>query len=165
MKKKTLGQAIMAVALVLLVACDESSLCLSGQNAIQSGLYSGVSGEAKDTTLTGVYLWGYDDREASDLPSLIDSARVQKMYMTTNIDRDSTVFILREHTIASDLRDTILFIYSRELNYVSGDCGFTYDLHIDTVIHTINFIDSVVVSYPSVLYNENLENVKIFIEP
>ncbi len=155
----------MAVALLLLVACDESSLCLSGQNAIQSGFYSGVSGEAKDTTLTGVYLWGYDDQMDSDMPLLIDSARVQKMYMPTNIERDSTVFILREHAVANDLKDTILFVYTRELNYVSGDCGFTYNLHIDTVIHTINIIDSIVVSYPSVLYNENLENVKIFIEP
>lgn len=165
MKIKLLGQAILASVIFFLVACDDSGLCLSGQNAIQAGLYSATSGEAKDTTLNGVYLWGYDDVTEMDLALLMDSARVGKMYMPTNIQRDSTMFILREKTVASDLKDTILFIYQRELNYVSGDCGFTYNLHLDTVIHTINIIDSVVISYPSVLYNENLENVKIFIEP
>ncbi|MBS2209791.1 hypothetical protein KEM09_00140 [Carboxylicivirga mesophila] len=165
MKIKPFGHVFLAATILLLVACDESSLCLSGQNAIQAGLYSGASGEAKDTTLNGVYLWGYDEINDANLPLLIDSARVQKMYMPTNIERDTTSFVFREQTIASDIVDTIMFVYTRELNYVSGDCGFTYNLHIDTVIHTINIIDSVVVSYPSVLYNENLENVKIFIEP
>lgn len=165
MKIKILGHAIFATIIFFLAACDDSSLCLSGQNAIQAGLYSATSGEAKDTTLNGVYLWGYDEVNEMDLALLIDSAKVGKMYMPANIERDSTMFILREKTVASDLKDTLLFIYQRELNYVSGDCGFTYDLHLDTVIHTINFIDSVVISYPSVLYNENLENVKIFIEP
>ncbi len=165
MKIKPIGLGILAVAVIFLIACDESSLCLSGQNAIQSGLYSGASGVEKDTTLNGFYLWGYDDLSDVDLPLLIDSASVKNMYMPTNLDRDSTVFILREKTVASDLTDTILFVYSRELNYVSGDCGFSYNLNLDTVIYSINFIDSVVISYPSVLYNENLENVKIFIEP
>ncbi len=165
MNIKLLGQVIAVAVAIFLVACDESSLCLSGQNSIQAGLYAASSGEAKDTTLSGIYLLGYDDINDTNLDILLDSARVSKMYMPTNIERDSTVFILREKAIASDLKDTLLFIYKRDLNYVSGDCGFSYNLELDTVIHTINFIDSVVISYSSVLYNENIENVKIFIEP
>ena len=165
MKIKQIGHVIVAVSILILASCEDSSLCLSGQNAIQSGLYSGVSGEAKDTTLSGIYMWGVELATLTDMPLLIDSANVSSMYMPTDIERDSTMMILREETIASDLQDTLLFIYTRELNYVNGECGFTYNLELDTVIHTINIIDSVVISYPSVKYNETIENVKIFIEP
>ncbi|WP_439183121.1 DUF6452 family protein [Carboxylicivirga taeanensis] len=164
MKKQPFGQIIMAAIILLFAACDESSLCLSGQSAIQAGLYAAANGEAKDTTLNGVYLWGYDEMGNNKDP-LIDSVTVSKMYMPVNLERDTTTFILRERTAASDLNDTLMLIYNRELNYVSGDCGFTYNLTLDTVIYSINLIDSVVINYPSVLYNENLENVKIFIEP
>lgn len=165
MKIKLSWLAIVVWSVIIFTSCDSSSLCLSGQHAIQSGLYSGISGEAKDTTLSGFYLWGIDPVTGENKDLLLDSARVSEMYMPTDIDRDSTRLIIREQTVASDLQDTLLFIYKRELNYVSGDCGFSYNLELDTVIHTINFIDSVVISYSSVLYNENLQNVQIFIEP
>lgn len=147
---------------IVLLACDNSALCLSGQSAIQAGLYSASTGEEKDTTLNGFYLWGLDNPNDS---ILIDSVSTNKMYMPTNINIDSTFFVVREKNTITDLNDTIKFYYSRELKYISGDCGFTYELNIDTAIHTNNFIDSIVISYPSVIYNENLENVKIFIEP
>ncbi len=161
---KILGQSFLAILMIVLVACESSSLCLSGQNAIQATLYSASSGVAKDTTLNGVYLWGLEMATNENMPLIADSASVSDMYLPTDIERDTTVMIIRELTVASDLQDTMMFIYERELNYVSGDCGFTYNLMLDTVITTLNMIDSVVIEYPSVKYNENLENVKIFIE-
>ncbi len=155
----------MAISIFALASCDSSSLCLSGQSAIQSGLYSATSGEAKDTTLSGIYLWGIDPITELDKGLLIDSADVSKMFLPTDINRDTSTFILREETVASDLYDTLMFVYERELNYVSGDCGFSYNLRLDTVIYTINLIDSVTIDLPTVIYNENLENVKIYIEP
>ncbi len=155
----------LSLLLILFCSCDESSLCLSGQSAIQVGLYSAASGQERDTTLSGVYLWGYDDRTQEDKALAIDSVRLSAMFMPTDINRDSTTLIFREKTVASDVSDTLLFIYQREREYISGDCGFTYNLTLDTVIHSFNLIDSVVISYPSVVYNENLENVKIYIEP
>ncbi|WP_430816702.1 DUF6452 family protein [Carboxylicivirga sp. RSCT41] len=165
MNTKLIGVLLVAFLGLYLVSCDESDLCLSGQNAIQSGLYSGASGVENDTTLTGIYLWGLEPGSAIAKELLIDSADVTSMYMPTDLHRDTTTFVLREKTVASDLQDTLVFIYERQLNYVSGDCGFSYDLELDTVISTFNVIDSVVISYSSVLYNETLENVKIYIEP
>ncbi|MCU4155955.1 hypothetical protein J1N10_08200 [Carboxylicivirga sp. A043] len=165
MKTKWIGLPLLVSLLVYMAACDESDLCLSGQNAIQAGLYSAASGEESDTTLTGVYLWGLEAGTEIAKEVLIDSANVSGMYIPTDLDRDTTSIVLREKTGPSDLRDTMVFVYERHLNYVSGECGFSYNLKLDTVLYTINLIDSIVISYPDVLYNETLENVKIYIEP
>ncbi|MCG8582201.1 MAG: DUF6452 family protein [Bacteroidales bacterium] len=166
MNTKLIGILLLALWGLVMTSCDESDLCLSGQNAIQTGLYSAASGVETDTTLTGIYLWGLEPGTGIEKELLYDSTRVSEpLYMPTDLHRDTSTFVLREKTIASDIQDTLVFIYERQLNYVSGDCGFSYNLELDTVISTLNFIDSVVISYPSVLYNENLENVKIYIEP
>jgi len=166
MKFKIIGQLLVVIVIVISNACDNSSLCLSGQNAIQSGLYSASSDEDKDTTLSGFYMWGIEHPTDS---ILLDSVKVSKLYMPTDLNRDSTEFVIREEKLVlgevKGVNDTIQFIFKKNLEYVSGDCGFTYNLEIDTVIHTYNLIDSVVISYSSVVYSENIENVKIYIEP
>jgi hypothetical protein len=166
MKIKLIGLILFTIIGLAVVSCDESDLCLSGQNAIQTGLYSAASGVESDTSLNGIYLWGLEPGTDIAKELLYDSAtNVSNMYMPTDLHIDTTTFVFREKTAPSDLQDTITFVYERQLNYVSGDCGFSYNLELDTVIHTINIIDSVVISYSSVLYNETLENVKIYIEP
>jgi hypothetical protein len=165
MKMKNISVALVFVLILITISCENNTLCLSGQNAIQSGFYSGFGGVESDTTLSGVYLWGIDPIEGDTMSVMVENETISKMFMSTDVNRDSTWFLLREKRIASDIQDTILFIYERQLNYVSGDCGFTYNLELDTVIYTQALIDSIVIEYSSVLYNENLENVKIFIEP
>lgn len=164
MNFKIIWPFIIIITIIITSSCDRGSLCLSGQNAIQAGLYSPSSENDKDTTLTGIYLWGINNDSV-----LIDSARVNKLFMPTDLNSDSSAFIIREEKLIGENiiyeNDTLLFIYTRDLNYISGDCGFSYNLVLDTVIHTNNLIDSVIISNPSVSYNENLENVKIYIEP
>jgi len=166
MKLKLIGQLLVVIVIVITSACDSSSLCLSGQNAIESGLYSASSGTDRDTSLNGFHMWGLNHPTDS---LLLDSVRASKLYMPTDLNRDSTEFVIREEKLVlgevKGINDTLLFIYQRNLEYVSGDCGFTYNIELDTVIYTNNLIDSVVVIYPSVSYSENIENVKIYIEP
>ncbi len=164
MKFKLIGQLLVAIVIVIACSCDDNNLCLSGQTAIQSGLYSGSSGEDRDTSLNGFYLWGLNHPRDS---ILLDSVRVNKMYMPADLNRESTEFVIREEKlvlgVVKGINDTLRFVYKKNLEYISGDCGFTYNLELDTVIHTNNLIDSVVISYSSVIYNENIENVKIYI--
>lgn len=144
-------------------ACDEDSFCLSNQHAIQASLYSMSSGTASDTTLTSISIWGIDNDSL-----LYDSTRVSKMFLPANLNADSTSFIIKQEKLINDevisQSDTLKFIYTRNLHYVSGECGMTYNLILDTIIHTINIIDSVRISYANVNYSENIENVKIYIE-
>jgi len=166
MNLKIIGQLFIVVVLILSAACNNSSMCLSDQSAIQAGLYSGSSGKDKDTTLTHFFMWGLNNPGDS---VLLTNVNASKLYMPSNINRDSTEFIIRQERLVSGevkgVNDTLLFIYSRQLEYVSGDCGFTYNLELDTILHTFHLIDSVRISYSSVIYNENIENVKIYIEP
>ncbi len=162
MNAKNYWQLIIIAILIISSSCTENDLCLSGQSNIQAGLYSGSSGVAKDTSLNGFYLWGLN---APNDSILIDSVKTKSMHMPVDINIDSSKFVIREKAIASDLNDTLIFYYQRQLSYVSGECGFTYNLNLDSVKYTNNFVDSVVIDYASVLYNENLENVKIYIEP
>jgi len=166
MKLRLIGQLLVVIVIVVASSCDNSSLCQSGQNAIESGLYSASGEEGRDTTLNSFYLWGLNHPSDS---MLLDSVRASKLYMPTDLNRDSTEFVIREETLVQGtvkgINDTLLFIYKKNLEYISGDCGFTYNLELDTVIHTNNLIDSVQIVYSSVVYSENIENVKIFIEP
>lgn len=145
-------------------ACTDDSFCLSNQHAIQMSFYTMSSGTEKDTTLTGLSIWG-----VNRVDSLIyDSLRVHEMYLPANLNYDSTQFVIKQEKLINEEviseSDTIQFRYTRHLNYVSGDCGMTYNLVLDTIFHSTNIIDSVLISYPNVNYGENLENVKIYIE-
>ena len=163
MNFKIFGQ-LLIITVIVLGGCDQSNLCISGQSSIQAGLYSPSEPEGRDTTLTGITLWGLNNDSI-----LADSTRVNKLFLPADLNSDSCTFVMREDKLVGETvisySDTLLFVYSRDLNYISGDCGFSYDIELDTVIHTNNIIDSVIIDNASVLYNENFENVKIFIEP
>jgi hypothetical protein len=155
---------IAAALLVALYACNDSSFCLSNQHAIQASFYASANNKDKDTTLYGISVWGFENDSL-----LHDSTAVNEMYLPSNLNHDSTQFIILEEKIIGETiirdYDTLLFIYQRELEYVSGDCGMAFNLVLDTIIYTTNIIDSVRISYANVNYGENLENVKIYIEP
>nr|WP_319400643.1 DUF6452 family protein [uncultured Carboxylicivirga sp.] len=145
-------------------ACDDSSFCLSNQHAVQASFYTLSSGSEADTTLTGVYIWGAGQEDKL----IYDSTRVNEMYLPTNLNADSTIFIIKQsvlvnNTVRSD-SDFVQFNYKRYLNHVSGECGMTYNLVLDTVYYTTNLIDSVSIDYANVNYGEDAENVKIFIQ-
>lgn len=145
-------------------ACTDTSFCLSNQHAIQASFYSLSSGSESDTTLRGVYIWGAGRQDSL----LYDSTNVNSMFLPSNLHADSTIFIIKQsvlinNTVRSD-SDFVQFNYSRHLNHVSGECGMTFNLVLDTVYYTTNLIDSISIGYANVNYGEDAENVKIFIQ-
>jgi len=136
--------------------CDSGGgdICLSNQNAAQAGLYSAHSLSDKDTVLTDLYIQGVGNDSI-----LYDSVAVNSLFLPLSMQTDTTAYRIKVKT----LLDTIWFVYKRDLSYVTSDCGLTMNIGIDTVLFTGRFIDSVAVIYPYILYNENIENVKIYI--
>ncbi len=135
-------------------SCQGEEACLSNQHAVQVGMYSAWSAEDKDTTLNNVSLVGLERTD-----SIYQNEDVSELFMPLNYERDTTTFILSAKT----LRDTLSFVYSSELDFISGDCGYIFSFELDTILHTRAFIDSAFVQYPLVKYGESFENIKLYI--
>ncbi len=139
--------------MVIPTSCAPEEICLSNQHAVQTGFYSAYSVK-KDTALAraSVYGIGQDSLVYKD-------ARIGKMFLTLSFSSDTTIFIINNNT----LLDTLWFRHSKSLEFISRDCGFTWNFIVDSVWHTNTFVDSVSISYPPVNYGENIENIKIFL--
>jgi len=168
MKLKYLGFFIVCVTIIW--SCTTDDFCLSNQNAVQAGFYSRSGAEDKDTTLSGIYVNGVG---SSDLLMPYDSARINDLFLPLNfhgdVANDSTAFVIKQKRIISDkvdsISDVVIFYHQKELVFISGECGMFYNMTVDSMRFTTNLIDTVRLEYPHVKYDENIENVKIFIQP
>jgi hypothetical protein len=154
---KNIHYILLGIVLLLVFSkCDEmGDLCLSNQNAVQAGLYSTYHTADKDTVMTDLYIKGIGNDSL-----LYSDASANKLFLPLSMHNDSTAFQIKIKT----LLDTLWFSYSRKLVYVSGDCGMFVESEIDTVWFTGRFIDSVAIIDPYIRYNENIENIKIYIK-
>jgi len=136
--------------------CDEmGDICLSNQNAAQAGLYSSYHTSDTDTVLTDLDIKGIGNDSL-----LYEDASLSKLFLPLSMHSDTTAFQIKIKT----LLDTLWFSYKRTLVHVSGDCGMFVESDIDTVWFTGRFIDSIAISDPFIRYNENIENIKIYIK-
>lgn len=146
---------MMGVGMLLIItACNPDSICLSNQNAVQTGFYSAYSTANKDTALSKTSVFGLGVTD-----SIYSKEGVQKMFLPLSFSNDTTAFVIENNT----LKDTIWFGHTKELFFISRKCGFSFNFQIDTVWSTHTFIDSVALDLNTVNYNENVENVKIYI--
>lgn len=145
------------ICMFLVYSCgkDTGDLCLSNQQSVQLGFYSSHHTSDVDTTISGLTVW------STGIDSLLyDSARVSKMFLPLSMMDNTSAFVMGINTE----KENISFVHSKELNFVSGECGFVFTFELDTVLYTENrFIDSVAIDYPSIVYGENIQNVKIYI--
>ena len=154
-------QAIRFTIIILVVsffACTSSDdFCLSNQDTVQTTFYSSYTDD--DSTVSAVTIYGIYDMEAID--SLIsDSASVSSSFLPLSMMHDSTSFVIE----IDNTKDTLTFVHTKELSYVSDECGFIFKFELDTVLFTdISFIDSVSIVYSDIIYNENIENVQIYL--
>ena len=108
-----------------------------------------------DTTLTEIKIWGIgrEDSLLYDIPS------ASSLYMNLNMNQDTTAFVFCTQT----LQDEISFSYTRSIEPVSGAGGITMEMNLNQVKHTQVFIDSVAIKHRAIKYNENIENIQIFV--
>jgi hypothetical protein len=152
---KLITSLIITASLILSIAgCESEEACLSNQNAVQAGLFSAWWDQDIDTILTEVSMTGLNMQD-----SIYRNQTVSELFLPLNYYSDTTSFVISTKT----LKDTIHFIYEKELDFISGECGYIFSFDLDTVIHSNAFIDSVSVIYPAVQYGETLENIKLYI--
>jgi len=65
--------------------------------------------------------------------------------------------------IYDTIHETLIVSYSREIELVSHECGFSYIIKLDSVWSTKNIIDSIYLSNPTIERGIDAENVKIFL--
>jgi hypothetical protein len=139
----------------LLPSCSSSDICLSNQHAVQVKLLSLYSKTDKDTVVevTAIGLGRTD--------SVYKKEKLSDLFLPLKFDKDTdtTSFVVKLNTGV----DTIYFLHRKQLDFVSGDCGYVFSFEVDSVWFTRNPIDSAVVSYPIVKYGEDATNVKIYI--
>lgn len=155
MRLRVLIQWVCPALLTGLLSCTSDEICLSNQHALQAGLYSARSERQKDTTLISASVYGVGE----GMDSIYKDEAVSKLFLPLSFDSDTTAFVIDEGV----LRDTIWFRHTKELIYISRNCGFTYDFTIDSIWYTTVLVDSVAVDKPGVKYSENAENVKMFV--
>lgn len=140
---------------VVMSSCGAEDICLSYQHNVQVGLYSSRSVADKDTLLTEVSVWGVGKSDTL----LYRNQSVSGLFLNLNLNDSVTAYVIQTRT----LKDTLEFTYRKQLEAVSGSCGPAFHITLEAVRHSNLFIDSVSLAHPSIRYNENLENVKIYI--
>ncbi len=68
-------------------------------------------------------------------------------------------------TTGGGVFDTLTFLYSRELHFISNACGYSYVYNLNSVLATHHSIDSVFIKNASVTNNVNTANILLFIYP
>ena len=148
------GVCIALIGAGLLGSCNsDDDALLSYQHTIQVGLYSMHTGN--DTTLSDFSVYGIG-REGI---AIYDTTSLHSMYLNLNMHRCTTEFILKTQTLV----DNMFVSYHKSLTPVSGSAGIAMEITIDSVGHTQTFIDSSVVVYKEIKYNESLENVRLYV--
>lgn len=135
--------------------CNQAEMCLSNQNAIQTTFYSAYYTTDKDSTLSDASVYGFGNEDSL----IYNEEDITEMYLPLSFEEDETVYIITNKS----LHDTIWIEHTKELNFISRDCGFSFNFEIDTIRYTKAFIDSVALIYPDVKYGESFENVKIYL--
>ncbi|GAO29309.1 DUF6452 family protein [Geofilum rubicundum] len=146
---------VVALLWLLPASCTQDQICLSNQHAVQTGFYSGRSSVDKDTMLQNSSVFGVHPQR----DSIYATETFQTMFLPLSFDQDTTIFVIDNNS----LRDTLWFSHSKEMAYISRECGFTFNFTIDSVWFTRVFVDSVAIDVKEVNYSENFENVKIYI--
>jgi hypothetical protein len=59
--------------------------------------------------------------------------------------------------------DTLAFIYERKLKFYSNACGYSYTYSLKEVLHTVNNLDSVIISDNEVTTKAGVEHVKVYL--
>ena len=155
MRIKILFFSLICLAITYACTSDDSDFCLSNQQSVQSGFFSSYYTTDTDTTVSDVIIY------STGIDSIpYDTATVKKMFLPLSMLNDTSQYIIE----INKLRDTLSFVHTKELNFVSGECGFVFTFELDTILYTEkSFIDSVAIDYSSIVYGENIENVKIYL--
>lgn len=159
MKKITLYLSIFIT--LLLAACDNGGDCNIYNVAYYRSLFYSIDAETgleqeytfPQTVSASLIVNGNDSIVASNITNASELA----LPMCYTQERD-TLLLHFDNTYT----DTLFIEHTNIPYFISMDCGMGMYHNIESVYHTRNFIDSVIIVQPFVNFNAN-ENLKLYI--
>ena len=154
---KIFFQVVAIMALAIIISCNNTDdFCLSNQQSVQASFYSSIT--LNDSTVSDMTIRAIESVAEDD--TIYNSETVSESFLPLSMMNDTSRFLIQ----ILNQKDTVSFVHSKELSFISEECGFIFTFELDTVLHSnISFIDSVSIEYPSIVYNESTENVKIYL--
>jgi len=146
---------IALVLSVFLYGCTADDMCLSNQNALHANFFS-MEEPQKTIAVEKITVLGLGMPEDY---TVYKDETVSKMFLKLSYTADTTTYVIIKQT----LKDTLQFVHSKTLDFTSRKCGFNFNFKLDTVLFAGIFIDSIAIKHQTVKYNENFDNVEIYI--
>lgn len=149
-----------------LMACtQERNPCLQPVTAaVRIGCYQMIAVDTgwvrQDTFLPNAILGAKDDDSLRFL--YYGSKGLSKFTILMSPLDDSCTWLFQPDSAVSSV-DTLTFIYSRRLQFISGECGYSHQYYLKDIRATAHNIDSVILNNPTVDLDANAaEHVQIF---
>lgn len=137
--------------------------CYDNRNALPyAGFYGVMQGKMTEISVDSLKVYGIGAPGDSVLSE--GKRGVSKLYLPFRIDSDTTSYVFRLINKAYEfynIADTVTFIYSRDVRFVSQACGASYVFTMKDIRNTGILIDSVVVNDGRIT-NADMENIQIY---
>ncbi len=149
--------------LVVFDACNQKNLCVEPQLVgVRGGFYQrDTANTLKDTLLKNAnIIFG------NNLTYFQNIKKFNKFKFPLSQQVDSALVIFQSDSlqVAPNTIDSLLFMYQRDLNFISSSCGYETIFNLYQVKYTTNVIDTVMIQQQEVTSNANFEHVKIVIQ-
>jgi hypothetical protein len=153
---------LVVILLVALGSCTQERLpCLTPKTA---SLKVRAVRKLNDTAIVDTAL------PAAVLVAVTDSGKTGYLYagsssftLSLSPVADTAKWLISADTIAGSPLDTIVFRYTRRLQFLSNACGYTYYYNINSVSTTNHIIDSFLITDRNVTSNVNTSHLKVYI--
>lgn len=147
--------------LLVFAACkdeDERDPCFEPKNIyLSAGAYRTDTGASvRDTALPNLILGPVDSVRFLDF-----DANSRKFLLFLSPLQDSCRYYLQPDSGVSPM-DTLTFLYTRRLEFLSNACGYTYFFNLQQVRHTRHMIDSVRIASFDVTNNASTEHLRVY---
>lgn len=151
-----------AIAGLMLVAACSTEECLQNSNALPlAGFYDSSQPDRK-VSIDSLEVYGID--APGDSVLFAGKTAINELYLPFRLNSDTTGYVFRylhKDFAATNLTDTITFIYTRRPRFVSSACGVSYVFDIDSIYCSKNLLDSVTCPSGEVT-NMAIENLNIY---
>ncbi len=124
----------------LVLSCGDEYCAESGSGIPLVGIYA-MENPPVEATLDSLTVYGKDQKADSMLYDTVSN--VQSFYTPLDINKDEVKYVLRydRKGVADEYkRDTLTYIYRKELKFDTPECGAFYEFTIEKFDYTTNSI-------------------------
>ena len=144
----------------MLCGCTNDT-CSDNRSSVPLAGFYDLEGES--IRLDSLLIYGLNGMQDSTLVT-VPGTPVSQTYLPMRPGSDQTTWVVSYKQKALDypqLNDTLRLEYTSRPYFASAECGVVMIYHIDKLLYTRHFIDSVGIS-DSTINNVDIERIKIF---